>query len=140
MDTSALVPLLIVEPTTAVCGRFWDDADAIVSSRLLYVESAAALAQAQRMGRINQRTYRRSRQLLDQMWAQLDIVEVDEQIIARAADLADRLALRGYDAVHCASAEHIDDADVVAAAGDQRLLTGWSTLGLAVYDTNQAAG
>jgi predicted nucleic acid-binding protein len=49
LDTSALVPLLIAEPTSAACRRFWDDADTVVFSRLLYVETAAALAQARRM-------------------------------------------------------------------------------------------
>jgi uncharacterized protein with PIN domain len=52
VDTSAFVPLLINEPTSEACRRFWDDADVVVSSRLLYVETAAALAQARRMGRL----------------------------------------------------------------------------------------
>jgi hypothetical protein len=43
LDTSAFVPLLIAEPTTA-CRRFWDAAAAVVSSRLLHVETAAALS------------------------------------------------------------------------------------------------
>lgn len=51
LDTSAFVPLLIDEPTSAACRRFWDDADEVVSSRPRYVETAAALAQARRLGR-----------------------------------------------------------------------------------------
>ncbi|ORW78676.1 twitching motility protein PilT [Mycobacterium riyadhense] len=47
--------------------------------------------------------------------------------------------MRGYDAVHCASAEQLDDDDVVAASGDQRLLTAWLELGIATYDINQKA-
>lgn len=47
--------------------------------------------------------------------------------------------MRGYDAVHCASAEQLDDDEVVAAAADQRLLTAWLELGMATYDTNQRA-
>lgn len=46
LDASAFVPLLIAEPGSAACRRFWNDADSVVSSRLLYVETAAALAQA----------------------------------------------------------------------------------------------
>jgi uncharacterized protein len=57
--------------------------------------------------------------------------------VTRAADLAHHLSLRGYDAVHCASAEQLDDDDLVAASGDQRLLTAWLELGMATYDTNQ---
>jgi len=137
LDTSAFVPLLIDEPTSEACRRFWDDADVIVSSRLLYVETAEALAQARRMGRLSKGKHLQSRQRLDQMWAEMDVIEVNEQVVTRAADLTHRLSLRGYDAVHCASAEQLDDDDVVAASGDQRLLTAWMTLGLATYDTNQ---
>lgn len=137
LDTSAFVPLLIEEPTSQACRRFWGDADVVVSSRLLYVETAAALAQAQRMGRLTENQRRRSHRRLDQMWSQMDIVEVDAQVVTRAADLARRLALRGYEAVHCASAEELDDDDVVAASGDHRLLSAWLELGLATYDTNQ---
>ncbi len=139
LDTSAFVPLLIDEPTSEACRRFWDDADVIVSSRLLYVETAAALAQARRMGRLTEGEHLQGRRRLDQMWSEMDVIEVDEQVVTRAADLAHRRSLRGYDAVHCASAEQLDDDDVVAASGDQRLLTAWLELGMATYDTNQKA-
>lgn len=137
LDTSAFVPLLIDEPTSEACRRFWDDASVTVSSRLLYVQTAAALAQALRMGRLSQGKHLQARRRLDRMWSEMDVIEVDEQVVTRAADLARRLYLRGYDAVHCASAEGLDDDDVVAASGDQRLLTAWLELGMATYDTNQ---
>lgn len=138
LDTSAFVPLLVDEPTSESCRRFWDSADVVVSSRLLYVEAAAALAQARRMRRLSQGTHIRARRRLDQMWSELDVIEVDEQIVARAAELAHRLSLRGYDAVHCASAEQLDDDDdVVAASGDQQLFNAWLKLGMQTYDTNQ---
>jgi hypothetical protein len=136
LDTSAFVPLLIAEPTSAACRRFWDDADEVVSSRLLYVETAAALAQARRMDRLTDQEHHTSLQLLDQLWSAVEVAEVDEPLVARAATLAHQLALRGYDAVHCASAEQVDDKDVVAAAGDQRLLDAWTELGIATFDTN----
>ncbi|OIN81361.1 type II toxin-antitoxin system VapC family toxin [Mycobacterium malmoense] len=137
LDTSAFVPLLIDEPTSNACRRFWDDADAIVSSRLLYVETAAALAQALRMGRLTAGEHVQARRSLDQMWSEMDVIEADEQLVLHAADLAHRLSLRGYDAVHCASAEQLDDDDVVAASADQRLLSAWLELGMEIYDTTQ---
>lgn len=140
LDTSALVPLLIAEPTSEASRRFWDDADVVVSSRLLYVEAAAALAQAHRLRRLTDNTHAQSRRRLDRICAELDIIEVDEQLVIRAAELAHRLALRGYDAVHCASAEQLDDDDVVAASGDRALLTAWRQLGIATYDTTQPIG
>lgn len=137
LNTSAFVPLLIHEPTSQACRRFWDDADVIVSSRLLYVETAAALAQARRMGRLTEGEHRQGRRRLEQMWSEMDVIEVDEQVVTRAAGLAHRLSLRGYDAVHCSSAEQLNDDDVVAASGDERLLTAWLELGMATYDINQ---
>jgi predicted nucleic acid-binding protein len=127
LDTSAFVPLLIAESSSASCRRFWDDADAVVSSRLLYFETAAALAQASRLERLTARNHRASLRLLDQLWAELDIVDVDQPVLTRAAALAQLLGLRGYDAVHCSSAEQLDDDDLVAASGDQRLIQAWGS-------------
>jgi hypothetical protein len=137
LDTSAFVPLLIAEPSSPSCRRFWDDADTVVASRLMYVEAAASLAQARRLNRLTTRTHRGALTLLDQLWEQVDVVEVDQPAVVRAAALAEQqLGLRGYDAVHSAAAESVLDDDLVAAAGDRELLAAWSKLGLATYDTN----
>jgi len=133
---SAFIPLLIAEPSSSSCQRFWDDADAVVASRLLYVEAAAALAQASRLDRLTRRTHRGAVELFDLLWALFDVVEVDHAAVMRAARLAEQLGLRGYDAVHCAAAESIAGEELVAAAGDQQLLSAWSEPGLATYDTN----
>jgi hypothetical protein len=123
-----------------LCRRFWDDADVIVTSRLLYVEAAAALAQARRMGRLTAQQHREAGAILDALWAQIDVVEIDEPLVQRAATLASDLGLRGYDAVHCAAAEQLNDDNVVAASGDRQLLDAWSALGVDTFDTNQHRG
>lgn len=134
LDTSALVPLLIAEPTSDACRRLWRDADRIVSSRLLYVQAAAALAQALRMDRITRDEHSEALLRLDEMWSAVDVAEADEEVIHTAAVFAHTFALRGYDAVHCASAVGAADDDVVAASGDQKLLAAWTSLGLATLD------
>jgi uncharacterized protein len=136
LDTSVFVPLLVTEPSSGQCRRFWDDAETVVSSRLLYVETAAALAQAQRMHRLTEDGLESSLRLLDDLWPEVDVVELDQDVVKRAATLSRRFALRGYDAVHCASAERINDDDVVAAAGDGKLLQAWAKLDLATFDAN----
>lgn len=140
LDTSAFVPLIVAEPSSAACRRFWDDAGAVVCSRLLYVEVAAALAQARRMVRLTAPAHRASLRRLDQLWTQVEIAEVDQTVVERAAALAHKFDLRGYDAVHCASASQLTERDLVAAAGDQRLLDAWAKLDVATFDTNAAAG
>lgn len=138
-DTSALVPLLIAEPGSAACQRFWQMADTVVTCRLAYVEAAAALGQAHRLGRVDDAEHRASRQRLDDLWEQVEIVEIDDLLVRYAAELAPRFELRGYDAVHCASAALLAESELVAGSGDQRLLAAWHQLGIATFDSNGVA-
>ena len=107
-----------------------------MTTRLLYVEAAAALACAHRMSRLTDDEHRLTLRQLDRLWAELDIIEADEPITRRAAQLAHQCALRGYDAVHCASAEQVDDDDLVVVSGDRKLLNACQELGLATADVN----
>ncbi|HEX5493151.1 MAG TPA: type II toxin-antitoxin system VapC family toxin [Mycobacteriales bacterium] len=137
-DTSAFIPLLIDEPSSPVCGRLWNDADTVVSSRLLYVEAAAALAQALRLGRLTERQHRSACRVFDLLWTDIDIIDADERVVTRAAGIARTCGLRGYDAVHCASAERISGEDVVVASGDRKVLAACCELGLATGNVNHA--
>jgi predicted nucleic acid-binding protein len=136
-DTSAFVPLLIAEPSSDSCRRIWDDADAVATSRLLFVEAAAALAQARRMDRLNNDGHTMALRLLERLWVEFDIVEADDIVISSAARLADTCGLRGYDAVHCASADQLQDPDLVVACGDRRLLQACRDIGMATADISR---
>ena len=130
-DTSALIPLLIDEPSSPVVGRIWDTATRVSSVRLLYPEARAALAQAQRMGRLTRRQLRVAVTQLESLDRQLDHVEVTALLAARAGELAEEVAIRGYDAVHLAAAESIADQDLVVVAGDGALRSAAHRLGMA---------
>jgi uncharacterized protein len=134
-DTSAFVPLLIAEPSSVLCRRLWDDAEVVVTSQLAYVEAAAALAQVLRLARLEPQSHRAAIQILDRLWDEFDVVDVGEEIVRRAAQLAYSCALRGYDAVHCACAEQLDDDDLVVATGDRGLLEACRSLGMATAHT-----
>ena len=136
VDTSALVPLLINEPTSEACGELWDSADSITVTRLAYVEAIAALAMAQGMGRISVEEATEGRSILDDLWPVVDVIELDRELMFEAARLAVVHGLRGYEATHCAAAVAVNDAEFVAASGDARLLTAWRAEGVAVRDTN----
>lgn len=138
LDTSAVIPLVVAEPASAACRRLLDDADGLVSCRLVQVEAAAALAAARRADRITAAEQQRCLRVLGDLWPSLDLVEVDEPLIRRACELADLLSLRGYDAVHCAAAELVADDTLVAASGDRLLLRAWSSLGLQTSPTHPA--
>jgi predicted nucleic acid-binding protein len=129
-DTSAVVPLLIAESGSEQAAQLWDEADRVVSARLVYPEGRAALAQANRVGRLTGRQLRAAVNELDARCDQLDIVELDEQLAREAGDLAEAHGLRGYDAVHLAAARRVADADLVVVAGDRPILAAAASAGL----------
>ena len=133
-DTSALIPLLVEEGGSDVAGRLWDAADHVVSSRLVYAEGRAALAQAHRTDRIDAAGLRRVVTDLEVLMGDLDLVEVGAAVVHRAGQLAELLALRGYDAIHLGSAESLADPDLVLVAGDRQLLRAAGELQIAVAD------
>lgn len=139
LDTSAFVPLLIEEPTSSACGDLWDAADALVTTRLTFVEATAALAMAERLGRITREEHEAARERLIELWPELDVVELDEQLMAAAARAAVTHGLRGYDSVHVAAAVAVSDERLVAAAGDGRLLDAWRADGIDVVDTHASS-
>jgi len=134
-DTSALGPLLVVEAGSRPAPELWDGASRAASVRLLYPEARAALAQAQRTGRLSARQLRSAVRGLDDLYRQLDLVELDETLAEDAGDLAETHGLRGYDAVHLAAARRLDDAELVVATGDSALLTAARQLGLTTATT-----
>jgi predicted nucleic acid-binding protein len=131
-DTSAVVPLLIAEPGSARATSLWDGADRVVSVRLLYPETRAALAQAERLGRLTARQLRGAVTEFDSLFEMIDLVKVDHPLAVRAGELAEARRLHGYDAVHLAAAERVRDPDVVVIAGDGALLDGAAAEGMAV--------
>ncbi len=134
-DTSALIPLVIEESGSDVAARLWDGADHLVSVRLIYAEARAALALAARIGRVRSRQLSRLVEDVESLYLQLDRLDVDEALVRRAGQLAQKFALRGYDAVHLAGAERLDDPQLVLVTGDGALLDAASGLGLTTANT-----
>lgn len=133
-DTSAIIPLLVDETSSLTASRLWDEADRLVSSRLVYAEGRAALAMAHRMERLTDEGLRTAVRDFESLHDQLDIVEVTPVLVRDAGSLAERFALRGYDAVHLASALLLHDPDLVLAAGDLSLVQAAQELGIATAE------
>lgn len=129
-DTSAFVPLLVDEPGSAFAIVMWDTADRVVSARILYAEARAALALAVRTGRLTQAQGRKAVTSLDRCYEQMDLVEIDDEVVRLAGQLAELHGLRGYGAVHLAAAHQIGGDEVVVVAGDRALLTAAQDAGL----------
>ncbi|MDQ6615361.1 MAG: type II toxin-antitoxin system VapC family toxin [Actinomycetota bacterium] len=131
-DTSALVPIVIEEATSGNATRLWREAERVISSRLIYAEARAALAMARPLNRLGEQELRDAVDGLDSLIENLDMVEVTEELVRHAGTLAETLHLRGYDAVHVASAERVKDRDLVVASGDENLLEAAKALRLSV--------
>ena len=138
-DTSAILPVVIEEPSSENATRLWDEAERAVSSRLVYAEARAALAMAHRMERVDQHGLRSAVEEFEALYDQLDLIEVTGGLVRNAGDFAEQFGLRGYDAVHLASAHAIADAELVLAAGDQILLDAARTLDISTADLTTEA-
>jgi predicted nucleic acid-binding protein len=110
LDSSALVKRYMIEQ-----GSTWvrDITDPAKGNRLYIVRLAgpeiiAALFRKARGGQIGLREARRAASNFRSDWTQqYRIIEVTVSLVDRAMDLAERYALRGYDAVHLAAASEL---------------------------------
>lgn len=67
---------------------------------------------------------------LSELWHEVDGLALVESLALRAGELAEAHALRGYDAIHLASAEAIlDDGDVMVVS-DTRLAEAAASIGI----------
>lgn len=104
LDTSALVKLYVAETGSGEVRKKLRQADHAATSRVAYPEARSALARRRREGAISSAGLQRAVSALDRDMGSLVIVELNESVARRAGELAERHALRGFDAIHLASA------------------------------------
>ncbi len=128
VDTSCLLKLVLEEDGSEVAALVWDAADVLASVALVVVEGRAALAAARQGRRLSSVQHQRARDEFMSLIDELTIVEVTEDLLAVAAELAEQEGLRGCDAVHLAAALTVEatvltsaDADLCDAAGRRGL-------------------
>ena len=136
LDTSALVKRYIAELGTAQVSQAIAEADLVGTSIIARAEMAAALAKAVRMTVLARDAADAALQVFRSEWPRLVRVQTTELLIARADALAWEWGLRGYDAVHLASAvlwqEGMDEA-ITVATFDRRLWEVAGRCGLAAF-------
>ena len=104
VDTSALVKVYVEEDgTLGVLARV-DHAEAVATALITYAEARAALARHRREGGITGADLRRAVRELDRDWRTYNVVDLSDALVHSAGALAERHALRGYDAVQLAAA------------------------------------
>jgi predicted nucleic acid-binding protein len=98
------VKLYVREPGTDETRVRLDVASMVATSRVAYPEARAALARRQREGGIVRAALSRIVSALDRDLERFVVVELSLKVAKRAGELAEGRALRGFDAIHLASA------------------------------------
>jgi predicted nucleic acid-binding protein len=84
------------------------------------------------MGRIDTDTLRSAVRAIDDLYAELRVIGVDDALARSAGELAGLHGLRGYDAVHLASAISVRDAELLTVTWDHDLADAAIACGYAV--------
>lgn len=133
-DTSSLVKLVLTEPGSEQVLALWRRTDRALASALGYVEARQALAAAQRTQRVPHAHFPEVKQEFELLWSEVTVIGVGRPLLRFASGLAEIHSLRGYDAVHLASALAIDE-EVVFASADAALSRAAQTEGLPMLAT-----
>ena len=135
LDTSSLVKLYVEEEGSEAVRSQVSNAKAVATSTIAYVEARAAFARKHRAGDLREEEYDRILDDFRQEWAAYLAVDVSEAIITLAGDLAERHDLRGFDAIHLASALALQNkmqAPIDFSCADERLTVAAEAQGLRI--------
>lgn len=104
LDTSALVKLYVEEEGTDEVQHAVESAESVAASAVAYPEARSAFARLERDGHLSPEEHRAIVADLDGEWPSYEVVDVTRGVAGIAGALAARHLLRGFDAVHLASA------------------------------------
>ncbi|GMV20077.1 MAG: ribonuclease VapC [Acidimicrobiia bacterium] len=125
LDTSSLVKLYVDEPDSDIVAAEAAEADMLVTSVLAYPEFCAMVGRRRREKVISKAEEARLLERFRGDWPSILTIAMDEDLAAKAGQLAIAHGLRGADAVHLASfvrvLETSDDDDVRFRCADDRL-------------------
>jgi predicted nucleic acid-binding protein len=82
--------------------------------------------------RLGEDEHRDALALFERLYGELITVGVDHELAARAGEHAESLGLRGYDAVHLATALELGDPEVILVTWDRDLGRAGERVGLGV--------
>jgi predicted nucleic acid-binding protein len=124
LDTSSLVKLYVEETYSADVEDWVGSAEVTGTSLIAYVEARAAFARRFRENAFSSKDYKRLRSQFESDWKNLLSIHVTREIVRIAGNLAEKHGLRGFDAIHLASAVTLReklDSPVTFSCYDTRL-------------------
>ena len=125
LDTSALIKRFVAEPGSELVQKLVTREGPVATAKIAYAEIYAALNRKKREGHLSTRDYRLVCEEFEDDWQAYVRVDLQDEILSLCRDLTERHPLRGFDAVHLASALILqrDLGEKIAfTAADARLL------------------
>ena len=104
LDTSAVVKKYFKEPGSDDVIELWKKSEAVTSSAVTYAEALAAFYRKCREVPTKRTVLQRAAQRFEKDWQSMIIVELTRQLGAAVRRLIQKHPLRGFDAIHLASA------------------------------------
>lgn len=135
LDTSSLVKLYVEEEGSRMVKRQVSEAEAVATSIVAYAEARAAFARKHRERELSEEEYHHIVGDFDGEWGTYLAIDVSEAVTALAGELAERHDLRGFDAIHLASALVLRDkmqSSVAFSCADDRLQAAAKAEGLSI--------
>ncbi len=109
LDTSALAKLYLNEAESGTVHEAVERAERSATSTVAYAELRAAFARRHRVGDLGDEGLRRAVARIDADWRGYLRISASNLIAYRAGEMAERYALRGFDAIHLASAARLQE-------------------------------
>lgn len=135
LDTSALVKLYVRETGSEEVKKRARASAALATSVVAYAETRAAFARLLREGMTVEKRHRERLKQFNADWESFMRIEFGHAMARTAGELAEAYALRGFDAIHLASALWLNDTSggqLQFSAFDARLRTAAERAGLPV--------
>jgi uncharacterized protein len=125
LDTSALIKRFVNEKGSPLVQSIVEGREAIATAKIAYAEIFAGLARKLRGNDLSKAQYAVACRQFESDWQAYLRIALEDAILLSARDLIQRHPLRGFDAVHLASALRLKTAlggEITFAAADGRLL------------------
>lgn len=132
-DASALVKLFLDEDESDIARDVWRSEVAVATSRISQVELACAIEAAVREARLRRVEVHAGIADGTFLWRRADVLEADSVVVDTAALIGTRHGLRGFDAVHVASALELSELDPILVSWDRAQRRAAVAEGLRIY-------
>lgn len=103
-DTSALIKRYVSEKGSSLVNDLLAREGVAATAKITYAEVHSGLARKRREGHLTREQYGRLSRRFDDDWPGYIQVELRDEVLVLARDLIQRHPLRGFDAIHLASA------------------------------------